>query len=395
MSGPYWWALAVLGLIGVVALPLRRLVVRTARSGRADGDEALVDWIVALREAGDTPMAQAVVRPAERECAVRQRAVVRAATAGPAAVSRPPQWRGSRRPPTSGRTPPALTGSDQRPAAPTIGAVEARFRPVSSASARLDTTERPRRSGWQRRNLLLLVLLGAGISSLLAGPVAAVACGGYGALGVRAFHRHGAAVVRVRTRRERLDQLCALAADLRAGLPVPVAAEALGLARAVPTAPRELAVSATGSAARSLRPSGAGGALPDEAQPESGEMSGPGRSVAAPDRPGQLAQAAVRLADRTGAPLADLIERIEADARSADRGMAAAAAQAAGARATAWLLAALPLGGIGLGYGIGVDPLQVLLHTPIGGGCAVAAIALQVVGLLWADRLGTVADGAS
>ena len=87
----------------------------------------------------------------------------------------------------------------------------------------------------------------------------------------------------------------------------------------------------------------------------------------------------MRLADRTGAPLAELVERIEADARATDRGLAAAAAQAAGARATAWLLAALPLGGIGLGYGIGVDPVAVLLHSTVGGACAIVAIALQVV----------------
>ena len=83
-----------------------------------------------------------------------------------------------------------------------------------------------------------------------------------------------------------------------------------------------------------------------------------------------------------------MLERIEADARATDRGLAAAAAQAAGARATAWLLAALPLGGIGLGYGIGVDPMAVLLHSTVGGACAVVAVALQVVGLLWAERLG-------
>jgi tight adherence protein B len=86
--------------------------------------------------------------------------------------------------------------------------------------------------------------------------------------------------------------------------------------------------------------------------------------------------------------LAELVERIEADLRATDRGLAAAAAQAAGARATAWLLAALPLGGIALGYGIGVDPLRVLLHTPIGAGCVVVATTLQGVGLLWAERLG-------
>ncbi|GIJ26485.1 hypothetical protein Vqi01_16470 [Micromonospora qiuiae] len=250
-----------------------------------------------------------------------------------------------------------------------------------------------------RRALLLAVVLGAGLGGLLAGAVAAVALGGYGALGTRALLRHGAAARAAQARRDRLDQLCALAADLRAGLPVPVAAERLGLthpASAAPAVPAEarrpgelvpVAGRSPGSdriTADQAAPSGEG------AIKNSGIQSG---SDALPDRPGRLAQAAVRLADRTGAPLAELVERIEADARSTDRGVAAAAAQAAGARATAWLLAALPLGGIGLGYGIGVDPLEVLLHTSIGGGCAVVAIALQVVGLLWADRLGAVPAG--
>jgi tight adherence protein B len=95
-----------------------------------------------------------------------------------------------------------------------------------------------------------------------------------------------------------------------------------------------------------------------------------------------------RLADQTGAPLADLLERVEADARALDRIRAVAAAQAAGTRATAWLLAALPAGGIALGYAIGADPLRVLLHTPLGAGCACGAIALQFAGLAWAGRIG-------
>jgi hypothetical protein len=104
-------------------------------------------------------------------------------------------------------------------------------------------------------------------------------------------------------------------------------------------------------------------------------------------RMAQLTSAAWRLAERTGAPIADLVERVEADARAMDRASAAAAAQAAGARATAWLLAGLPVGGIVLGYSIGADPLAVLLHTPIGAACAVGAIVLQVAGLAWADRI--------
>ena len=189
--------------------------------------------------------------------------------------------------------------------------------------------------------LLLVSLAGAGVGAVLAGPVAAVVLAGYGTLGVRALLRRRASRYAERARRRALDQLCGLAADLRAGLPVPPAVQV----------------------AAESRPDGS-------------------------DRLRRLASAAVRLADRTGAPLAELVERIEADARATDRGLAAAAAQAAGARATAWLLAALPVGGIGLGYGIGVDPVAVLLHTPVGGVCAIVAVALQVAGLFWAERLG-------
>ncbi|MGC4745346.1 hypothetical protein ACLQ28_06740 [Micromonospora sp. DT201] len=191
-----------------------------------------------------------------------------------------------------------------------------------------------------RRVLPLVGLLGGGVGAVVGGPVAAVALGGYGALAVRAVLRWRLNRSAERSRRHGLDQLCGLAADLRAGLPVQHAVAAAAAGR-------------DGS-----------------------------------DRLRQLTTAAVRLADRTGAPLAELVERIEADARATDRGLAAAAAQAAGARATAWLLAALPIGGIGLGYGIGVDPVAVLLHSTVGGACAVLAVALQVVGLLWAERLG-------
>ncbi|MBQ1072619.1 hypothetical protein KBX06_05470 [Micromonospora sp. C31] len=206
--------------------------------------------------------------------------------------------------------------------------------------------------------MLLAASAGTGVGLLLAGPVAAVAVGAYGTLAARALLRRKAGQYAVRARRRRLDQLCGLAADLRAGLPVPVAA-----GRLIPGT------------------TGTDGGMPVGDEAACDDRGGPGRL----DR---LAGAAVRLADQTGAPLAELLERIEADARATDRGLAAAEAQAAGARATALLLAALPLGGIGLGYGIGVDPVAVLLHTPIGGACAIVAIALQVAGLFWAERLG-------
>jgi tight adherence protein B len=98
--------------------------------------------------------------------------------------------------------------------------------------------------------------------------------------------------------------------------------------------------------------------------------------------------AAATVAEQTGAPLSDLLDRLEADATAAARVRAAASAHAAGARATAWLLAALPLAGVALGFAIGTDPLRVLLHTPVGAASALLAVGLQVAGLVWIRRLG-------
>ncbi|GGM32975.1 hypothetical protein GCM10011608_16830 [Micromonospora sonchi] len=425
MSAVHWWALAALGLVVVAArLAHKWLTGGRTRSGRRGADDPLVDWVVALRAAeapADAP------EPGGTACVVvhpRSGPGTPAIGVGPSGTSRPPGWGGSRRPPA------AVSGTS---AAGNLN-LPVRRAPVPSGGA--SVPGRPgTRSVPPRRVLLLTVVLGAGLGGLLAGAVAAVALGGYGALGARALLRHGAAERAAQASRDRLDQLCALAADLRAGLPVPVAAERLGFTRPAAAAsvearrPGEFAPTAgrtPGSdrvtAHRAAAPGGhvpidvagqvvlngeavpgcatapvTGTGLSGEAASSGGrattEAGTPSGTDALPDRPGRLAQAAVRLADRTGAPLAELVERIEADVRSTDRGLAAAAAQAAGARATAWLLAALPLGGIGLGYGIGVDPLQVLLHTPIGGGCAIGAVALQVVGLLWADRLGTVPTG--
>ena len=220
-----------------------------------------------------------------------------------------------------------------------------------------------------RRTLLLVVVPVAGVGMVSGGPVAAAAAGAYGAVAARAVLRRQLGNRAGREHRQQLDALCALAADLRAGLPVPAAlSAATALAMAGPADPAGLSA------------------------PRGSDLSGRAARLAAPGskqlaRITALVGAAGRLAEQTGAPLAELVERIEADARAMDRGLAAAAAQAAGARATAQLLAALPLGGIALGYAIGVDPLAVLLHTPIGAACAVAAIGLQLAGLAWADQL--------
>ncbi|MEV0606399.1 hypothetical protein AB0I61_08530 [Polymorphospora rubra] len=196
-----------------------------------------------------------------------------------------------------------------------------------------------------RAGLLAAALL-AVPGGLVGGPVAATVVAVYGWLAARTVLRSRATRSAARQHRASLDDLCALAADLRAGLPA--AALLTQTASAVP--------------------------LPE-----------PKRQ--GDDRLARLTGAAGRLAEQTGAPLAELVERIEADARAMDRARAAAGAQAAGARATGYLLAGLPIGGIALGYGIGVDPLDVLLRTPIGAACALGAVVLQLAGLTWTERL--------
>jgi tight adherence protein B len=211
-------------------------------------------------------------------------------------------------------------------------------------SVRVLAARRPRR-------LIALVAGGSAASGWLAGgPVAAFVAAVYGALLTGAALRRVARREAASARAESLDNLAALGADLRAGLP----------------------------------PASAAARLPRA------ETATPGRTqhaICAERRISDLADAVWRLAERTGAPAADLVERIEGDSRAADRAKASAAAQAAGAQATALLLAALPLAGIGLGYMIGADPLRVLLHTPLGAACAAGAVVLQCAGMLWADRL--------
>ncbi|HEV8569295.1 MAG TPA: hypothetical protein VGQ92_19815 [Actinoplanes sp.] len=229
------------------------------------------------------------------------------------------------------------------------------------------------------RRLITLAAGASGVVGWLAGgPVASLICAVYGALASRAVTRRAQKARNAAVRARSLDELCALAADLRAGLPPSRAAESHSII--------------LGSTDGPLGPSRPGSRTDPRAAsvaPAAGERvsSTSQHAICAEQQIAGLTAAVWRLAERTGAPAAELLERIEADARGADRAKASAAAQAAGAQATALLLAALPLGGIALGYGIGADPLQVLLHTPLGAACAASAVVLQSAGLLWADRL--------
>lgn len=88
-----------------------------------------------------------------------------------------------------------------------------------------------------------------------------------------------------------------------------------------------------------------------------------------------------------GAGLADGCQRIADWLRDDEAIRREVAAQLAGARTSARLLAGLPVLGLALGAGIGARPLDVLLGTPYGLGCLAGGVALNALGLWWTARL--------
>ena len=95
------------------------------------------------------------------------------------------------------------------------------------------------------------------------------------------------------------------------------------------------------------------------------------------------ARAAGRLARRTGAPLADVLEACAAGLAEAAQADAARRIALAGPASTARLLGWLPVAGLGLGAALGADPLAVLLDGGLGTAAGLAGIALLVLGRQW------------
>ncbi|MGX1368426.1 tight adherence protein B [Streptomyces canus] len=94
-----------------------------------------------------------------------------------------------------------------------------------------------------------------------------------------------------------------------------------------------------------------------------------------------------RVAVDQGAGLAAGLDRLEGALRAERDQRADLRAQLTGARSTAWMLAALPVLGLGLGAALGADPLHVLLHTGSGLGCLLAGGLLEGAGMWWATRI--------
>lgn len=103
--------------------------------------------------------------------------------------------------------------------------------------------------------------------------------------------------------------------------------------------------------------------------------------------------AAWQVSARSGAGLAEVLERMGAAVREQEDVARESAAALAPARATAHLLGVLPLVGLALGTALGGDPLHVLFATPVGTALLALGAALALTGVLWVERLVTTAAG--
>ncbi|MER7273617.1 hypothetical protein ABT369_04100 [Dactylosporangium sp. NPDC000244] len=205
-------------------------------------------------------------------------------------------------------------------------------------------------------------LLGAGGALVIEGPVAALLIGVYSLMALLAVRRHLLRRDGERLVTGLLDAVDATAEGLRAG------------------------ALSDGSNLNALLADPA----PSKGVPIAGSTAsgGPVRS----DGPAVEAArarlgAAYRLSESLGVPLVELLERVEADLRSGQALRADMAAQLAGAQTSTAVLLPLPLLGLWVGASVGVDPARQLLHTHLGAACAVTAVGMQWLGLLWTSRM--------
>jgi tight adherence protein B len=94
-----------------------------------------------------------------------------------------------------------------------------------------------------------------------------------------------------------------------------------------------------------------------------------------------------RLAQAHGLAIATLLRAAHRDIVERERFSSQVAAGMAGARATAGVLAGLPVLGIALGQLIGAEPLRFLMSGGAGGWLLLIGVALACCGLLWSDRI--------
>ncbi|GAA1482564.1 type II secretion system F family protein [Gordonia sinesedis] len=260
-------------------------------------------------------------------------------------------------------------------------------RPEVRVAALVGTAESRRRmpSGWP-------VSIGIGVIAVVLGGIAAGVAAGI-VLAVLGWRRRRQRRTRI-IDAERDDLLTALSlmiAELSVGAPP---------ARACATAAAEMSGrggfgDGGGVSGDGRRPSGAGTGVASALSVLAGRAELGGNVVDVLDAPGGSGDSqswrriavAWQTSERYGLPMADLLEAIRSDLLARKAFTERTRAGLAGPRATATVLAGLPLLGIALGQATGARPVQTLLGGGLGGILLVVGTALAAAGLVWSERI--------
>jgi tight adherence protein B len=236
--------------------------------------------------------------------------------------------------------------------------------PTRTASRRLTalTVERRRRPRWPTPNTAVVGLMTAVGGGLVLGIGGAVAGGLVGTVVSKRWRERKLLHNRIQATADLAETLRSLVAELRAGAHPVIAAESV-------------AADAPPIGAQAMRTIAAAARL-------GGDVS---RTVTEP----LLADTAYvwTLAERHGLPLADVLAAVVRDLDQRARFARQVRARMAGPRASATVLAYMPLAGVALGEVMGAHPLHVLGGTPVGQVLLVVGVALACAGVLWSAAL--------